>query len=243
MIPLAIFLISIGLGDIVAGYSGGTASWQRVRAGVITATVSAIALGASAGYSALQVLLLGCFIAVAGGFWLSTRRIDLSATTAGLVAATWWIVLIVILLTLHLWPEPQGALVQIINRHPMLRTLSLSGNQWFLLMGIAVFYQASCNALVRLVLQAAGTRDEETESHLQGGRIIGPLERVLLFGFAAVGEPAAAAVVVAAKGFLRYPEITSKADESGALAEYVLVGSLSSWVFGLAPVLLFLVAR
>jgi hypothetical protein len=63
---------------------------------------------------------------------------------------------------------------------------------------------------------------------LKGGRFIGPLERVFLLALALSGEFTAIAAVVAAKGIIRFPEI-SKDDSAGSKAEYFLVGSFASW--------------
>jgi hypothetical protein len=63
---------------------------------------------------------------------------------------------------------------------------------------------------------------------LKGGRFIGPLERIFLLTLALSGEFTAIAAVVAAKGIIRFPEI-SKDDAAGSKAEYFLVGSFASW--------------
>ena len=68
------------------------------------------------------------------------------------------------------------------------------------------------------------------------GRWIGILERLLIFLLVVGDEAGAAALVVAAKAILRFPEITG--DEPHLSAEYVLVGSLSSWRLGMAGGLL-----
>jgi hypothetical protein len=68
---------------------------------------------------------------------------------------------------------------------------------------------------------------------LKGGRFIGPLERVFLLTLALSGQFTAIAAVVAAKGIIRFPEI-SKDDAGGSKAEYFLVGSFASWGLVLA---------
>lgn len=71
----------------------------------------------------------------------------------------------------------------------------------------------------------------------KGGRLIGPLERVLVMILTlAVAYPVLAAML-AAKGIVRFPEI-SRDGETGARAEYFLVGSLVSWVIGLGAAFL-----
>lgn len=76
----------------------------------------------------------------------------------------------------------------------------------------------------------------QKENHLEdkltglkdGGRLIGQLERCLIFLFILMGQPGGIGFLVAAKSILRF----SEAKESQKLAEYVLIGTLLS--FGLA---------
>jgi hypothetical protein len=93
-----------------------------------------------------------------------------------------------------------------------------------------------------------GTKFTPAEQRLRGGRVVGPLERVLIFGLGLAGQPTAAALVISAKGLLRYPELTGLRGESGAggtsartidvVTEYLLIGSLTSWLLALFPLVL-----
>ncbi len=60
-----------------------------------------------------------------------------------------------------------------------------------------------------------------------GGKLIGQLERALIFLLVLIGQPAGIGFLVAAKSVLRFKE-----SEEQKLAEYVLIGTLLS--FGLA---------
>ena len=62
------------------------------------------------------------------------------------------------------------------------------------------------------------------------------MERWLIFGLALAGEPTAAGIVVAAKGLIRFAEI--RGDAIQWKTEYLLLGSLSSWILALLPVAL-----
>ena len=66
------------------------------------------------------------------------------------------------------------------------------------------------------------------EASLRGGRWIGPLERLLIIVLAGADAQVAIAAVVAAKGVIRFPEISQ--DSSGEKAEEFLIGSVSSWI-------------
>ncbi|WP_309104839.1 hypothetical protein [Microbacterium sp.] len=71
----------------------------------------------------------------------------------------------------------------------------------------------------------------------KGGRLIGPLERVIVFLLTLAGAYPVLAAMLAAKGIVRFPEI-SRDGETGARAEYFLVGSLVSWVIALGAAFL-----
>ena len=74
------------------------------------------------------------------------------------------------------------------------------------------------------VLPVLGAQAEDEEvTALRGGRWIGPLERL-----AGAGAEVAIAAVVAAKGVIRFPEISQ--DSTGEKAEEFLIGSVSSWI-------------
>ena len=63
-----------------------------------------------------------------------------------------------------------------------------------------------------------------------GGRMIGYLERTLLFAFVIAGSVTAVGFLVAAKAFFRIGEI-SKA-ENRLEAEYIIIGTLTSFAHG-----------
>lgn len=82
---------------------------------------------------------------------------------------------------------------------------------------------------------AATPRDPR--AGFQGGRLIGPLERILVMILTLAAAYPILAAMLAAKGIVRFPEI-SRDGETGARAEYFLVGSLVSWVIGLGAAFL-----
>ena len=72
------------------------------------------------------------------------------------------------------------------------------------------------------------SKQSESESSMRGGRWIGPLERILILLLASVEAPTAIAAIVAAKGVIRFPEISQ--DKAGQKAEEFLIGSFASWI-------------
>ena len=72
------------------------------------------------------------------------------------------------------------------------------------------------------------TGAEDPASGLRGGRWIGPVERLLMAGLGLAGAYPVVAALMAAKGIVRFPEISADAGR-GSRAEEFLVGSLTSW--------------
>ena len=105
------------------------------------------------------------------------------------------------------------------------------------------------NVIVRLVLAATGTADPDEHGsieadpsvvRLKGGRLLGPMERVFILALALAGQITAASIVVAAKGLLRFPELSSRGEQERIhqLTEYFLVGSFISWLVALGSLML-----
>ena len=112
------------------------------------------------------------------------------------------------------------------------------------LVGVAV-QLVTANRLVRLLLgsigslPAPGAGASSPSDRLKGGRLLGPMERLLIVGLGVSGELGAASLVVAAKSIIRFPELNAQRDISDGVGidevtEYFLVGSFASWLFALA---------
>jgi hypothetical protein len=114
------------------------------------------------------------------------------------------------------------------------------------LAGAAVCLVGTANVVVRLLLRIAGVESVAAANRLRAGRVIGPLERLVLFGLGLAGGWLAAGFVLAAKSLLRLSELRAGDDPAGpsrsrderveVLSEYVLLGSLASWALALAGV-------
>jgi hypothetical protein len=114
-------------------------------------------------------------------------------------------------------------------------------------LGSALALTGTGNVLVRLVLTASGSKVRRSEQQIKGGRVLGPMERLLILGLGLAGELGAASIIVAAKGLLRFPELQSYRAEPGqdgqeepasgqridVLTEYFLIGSMTSWLLAL----------
>lgn len=117
-----------------------------------------------------------------------------------------------------------------------------------MVVGVALLQIVTGNELVRLVLSSVGAVKPEGQpqpsDRLKGGRLLGPMERILILGLGLAGQLAAATAVVAAKSVIRFPEINAaRARENGntgidAVTEYFLVGSFASWIIALGGLVL-----
>ena len=113
-------------------------------------------------------------------------------------------------------------------------------NRIVYVLGALTLLATAGNTLVRLLLAstpgAIGSDDDRVPG---GGRMIGSIERVLIFGLALAGEATAAAIVISAKGVLRFAEVrAAPGDSVDSVTEYVLVGSLASYALAMAFVAL-----
>lgn len=126
-------------------------------------------------------------------------------------------------------------------------------------LALALFLTQTGNRITRAVLRLSGRDTVEglgsvPASGLKGGRFIGPLERIFITVLAVVGAYHVVAALMAAKGIVRFPEISADArransddDEptatAGTKAEEFLVGSLASWGLAGGGALLVLVLQ
>lgn len=106
---------------------------------------------------------------------------------------------------------------------------------WVIGLGVCLFLLESANIVVRSALYPGSLHEQhgmgvlaEPLPDLRGGRLIGPLERLGLLTLSLAGMFTIVAALIAAKGIVRFPEISND-QEGGSKAEYFLVGSLVSW--------------
>lgn len=70
----------------------------------------------------------------------------------------------------------------------------------------------------------------------RGGKVIGILERLLVFMFVLAGKPEGAGFVIAAKSVFRIGDLTRQEDREHA--EYIMIGTLYSFTYALAAAFL-----
>lgn len=107
--------------------------------------------------------------------------------------------------------------------------LHITGLHLIIIITGIFFLLNEANFFIRLIFEITGKIPVSKETHepdkseLNAGRIIGILERLIIFFFVTVGQFAAVGFVIAAKSIVRYREL-----EDRNFAEYVLIGTLLS---------------
>jgi len=217
-------LLSVGGVDLVRRFAPARRRW------VVYALGGVLLLVLSAGLSAFPAAVVAALVA-AGWVW----SVPLTGTGR---AGLWPPALLLVLcagavLTASARPNP-GPL----GRWPVQGPIGeVSLDVVVAAVGATLFLLESGNLLVRTALRQEEPGVVAEERTLRGGRLIGPLERVLVFGLTLAGAYTLLAAVLAAKGIVRFPEISGDKGR-GTRAEYFLVGSLVSWVTALAAALL-----
>ncbi len=152
-----------------------------------------------------------------------------------------------VLIMLSGWGSPVTGVVERWSNWAGLPGLdSVDPTRLLTVIGVVLLQLVTGNQLVRLVLSSVGAvkpaGQPQPSDRLKGGRLLGPLERLLILGLGLGGQLAAAGAVIAAKSIIRFPELSAqKARENGdvgidEVTEYFLVGSLASWLVALSGV-------
>ena len=142
-------------------------------------------------------------------------------------------------------PTAAGPLARWLESLAIADLSTISADRFLLLFGAFAIQLSTGNVLVRLVLKATGTINPRSDggmppTQLKGGRLLGPLERIFILALALGGQVTAASVVVAAKGLLRFPELSSRHEQQTVheMTEYFLLGSFVSWLVALGSYVL-----
>ncbi len=233
MIILGVFLAMIGVADLMRTVNSGRLG--QVAALVVAAFVAILGFwGTGRDFADLWLLVVGVLLVTA---WVFADRIPQEGAQRLALVALAGAMLLILAFGQHVEQQTgwltrwyPGLAIDNLDRVPF--------EKFVLATGVFLVLQSTANIVVRLVLRSAGPGVMESAQTLKGGRILGPLERTLLFAMCLGGHFGAVGAVVAAKGILRFPEI-SRADDDGDLAEYVLVGSFVSWLLALMFVPLF----
>jgi hypothetical protein len=190
-------------------------------------------LGDLLAVAAIVLLVLGWGYVVTAAFRFGGRHAAVPLTYAALA--------VIGLLLLSPVPDPpEGLLAAWLAETPYPVLAALPTDRALLLLGVLLSQLSTGNVLVRLVLTVTGTINPTKDGSLpgtplKGGRLLGPMERLLILGLGLAGHLTAASIVIAAKGLLRFPELSSPRDQAEVhrMTEYFLVGSFASWLMAL----------
>jgi len=243
---LSLLLLGVAVVDLVRG------RWAQPVVPEVVGALTVLVAGAlvGAGPSDVVVLLLTAVVVVG---WSLLARF---ATTEGATPRASLLALAVlgggVALTLLAspWAPDAGGPFETWARKLPWSAAADDPERLLLVAALLGVQLATGNLVVRLVLAATSTAapdiidsPDHPPQELKGGRLLGPMERVLILGLGLAGQVTAASIVIAAKGLLRWPELQSPGDQAKVhrLTEYFLVGSFVSWSLALGS--LALVAR
>jgi hypothetical protein len=266
LIFFAAWLTGFSIADLVAGPVAGEKNdgWSHATVGILAGLASAGTVAYAAGLSRDDSLWMLAGLVLTSAAWLAIKRrqshIRKTPNEAagddgsGQIAhdAAFGIAIFaassvaMLIMSDHVAASSSGPLGRFLSGNSITRLASLGVEKACWLLAVGVFFTSPCNSLVRMALESVGTPVAKAQQRLKGGRLIGPLERMLIFGLASAGASTAAALVVSAKGLLRFPELNVIRDQDPSgdtrrideVTEYLLVGSLVSWTLALVPLLL-----
>lgn len=234
MSALAVFLIATGIADVVRRLTA------RVWVAAVVVPAVAVGCAALAGLWRIGDVVLLVFAAVAGVLWVITcARAESSGEREVTPLLVFGAAIVVLILLSGLDSDVTG----LVGRWPQWVGLPVDPDRLLIIVGVALLQIVTGNQVVRLVLGSVGAvkpvGQPQPSDKLKGGRLLGPMERLLIVGLGLAGQLAAATAVVAAKSVIRFPEINAqRARENGNLGidditEYFLVGSFASWIVAL----------
>nr|WP_090279785.1 hypothetical protein [Mycolicibacterium komanii]CRL75844.1 hypothetical protein CPGR_04214 [Mycolicibacterium komanii] len=234
MSAVAVLLIAIGVADVVRRLV------DRVWLAVAAAPLVVVGCAALAGlWRWGDIVLLTVAAAASVGWVLLGERAERTGhrQIAPLVVFGGALGLLVLLAG---WSSEVAGVAA---RWPSWVGIAVSPDRLLMVVGVMLMQLVTGNQLVRLVLGSVGSvkpvGEPQASDRLKGGRLLGPMERVLILGLGLAGQLTAATAVVAAKSIIRFPEINAqKARENGGIGidevtEYFLVGSFASWTVAL----------
>ena len=243
----------LGLGSADAARAIGAGRWRDRRRAVIVSSlvgvsviaVLAVLAGLSTPADGLLLLLAGVIVA---GWVLTSQEEFVRARRAAIPLSILGGGLALLVLTSGAASPGGGAVAGWLRWTGLFANQSVVDADRVLLVAVLLLIQVgTANVIVRLVLVQVGairpSNVPQPSDRLRGGRLLGPMERLIILGLGLAGEVTAATLVIAAKGLIRFPELQhsrtadSETDKEALevyeLTEYFLVGSMVSWLIAL----------
>jgi hypothetical protein len=245
---LGLFLVGIGVSDLVFSVRPARRVPELVGAAVVVG--GGLLCGLTGPRDVVALLAMAALVLAWG-----------DTVTRGFGAGPPWLPLLVgggsvalVLAVAGAAGHADGLLGPWLEGSPLPGLATMEPDRALLLAGVLLVQLSTGNVVVRLVLAATGSRNprpplsavvdhgQSDERPLKGGRLLGPMERLVIVGLGLAGQLTAASIVIAAKGLLRFPELQAARDEGGPgiheVTEYFLVGSFVSWLVALSALVL-----
>lgn len=236
---LAVLLVGLACTDLVHAV-------RPVRilpeaAGAAVAVLLGLLAGLTAPRDVVALLVVAALVVLWG-----------QAVTRGFARGPAWLPLVVLALAILIAvavggaASPAGGAVGAwLATEPLPVLAGLDADRFLLLLGAFGVQLSTGNVVVRLVLSTTGTLNPAKDGSLpptplKGGRLLGPMERLFIVALGLAGQVTAASIIVAAKGLLRFPELSSPSEQTEVhrMTEYFLVGSFTSWLVALSALVL-----
>jgi hypothetical protein len=234
-------LIAMGIADIVRRFTD--AAWAPPVAAPL-AVIACAALSALWHPGDIAPLIIAAVASI--GWVILCARAERSGQHQGAPLAVFALALAALILLAGLSSDVGGLVERWSSWVDVPGVGNVSPNRLPMVVGAVLLQFVTGNQLVRLVLSSVGAVKPEGQPQpsdkLKGGRLLGPMERLLIFGLGLAGQLAAATAVVAAKSIIRFPEINAESKlkngntgsfDIGDVTEYFLVGSFASWIIAL----------
>ena len=190
MSALAVFLIAVGAGDLCRRAVG--ARWAAPVVAVST-IVGCLLLGALWHVGDLVLLAVAAVAAVA---WLVLcDRAERSGRHQALPLTVFGVAVVVLFLLSALGSDAAGLIAYWLTWVG----LDAGPNRAVMVVGVMLAQLATANTLVRLVLGSVGSvkpvGQPQASDQLKGGRLLGPMERLLIVGLGLAGQLTMASAV------------------------------------------------
>jgi hypothetical protein len=253
VIWLAVWLLGVGVGDLLRAVDHQVVRRLAVPLGAVTTLVAGLLAGLT-GAAALVAMVLA-MVPLAGWVALSERSLRRGGGHAQALLVLGGTALALVVMS-GLASAPGGLLRDWLAWADLPFAGHLTVDRLLLVTGFLVANLATGNVIVRLVLVSVGAlrpsanavhaHQTQPSEKLKGGRLLGPMERIFILGLGLAGQITAASIVIAAKGLIRFPELQSakdgttsvKGDGIDEVTEYFLVGSFVSWLVALGSLAL-----